>query len=290
MIRSRCEILSSKKAGAYHAVTLVAPDIAERARPGQFIAVAMPEGRQFILRRPFWIHQVSRRGGWAGTMEFLFDPLGRGAEWIAEVGLHRFLDVIGPLGKGFAFPRDPANCLLVAEGYGAAPLYFLAEELRARGKRVDMVVAAPSHDHVFKPIEGKRLAQTIAIVTEDGSLGARGRAMDAVPAMADRCGTDVVYAAGSRETLRAVADFCRARRLPSQVGVEEAMACSLGLCLTCVVPVQRPDGKGYENLRACVEGPAFDPARILWDRWMGEQSRMIPTPPEGFPAVTSWPE
>ena len=53
--------------------------------------------------------------------------------------------------------------------------------------------------------------------------------------------------------------------------------------------VVRKDGSGYENLRACIEGPVFNPARILWDRWMGEEQRLIATPPEGFPVVRTWP-
>src|SRR5437660_8979554 len=74
MKRARAEILSTRKVGVYQSITLVAPEIGERARPGQFLAIAMPEGRAFILRRHFSIHQASRRGGWAGTLEFVVDP------------------------------------------------------------------------------------------------------------------------------------------------------------------------------------------------------------------------
>ena len=73
MIRARCEVLSARKAGLFISVTLVAPEIAERARPGQFILIAAPPGREVFLRRPFFVHQTSRRGGWAGTLEFVFD-------------------------------------------------------------------------------------------------------------------------------------------------------------------------------------------------------------------------
>ena len=66
MTRVRAEILSTRKLGAYHSLTLVAPEIAEKARPGQFLAVKMPEGREFLLRRHFAVHQASRRGGWPG--------------------------------------------------------------------------------------------------------------------------------------------------------------------------------------------------------------------------------
>lgn len=289
MRRVRAEVLSARRLGAYHSLTVVAPEIAERARPGQFLSVAVPGDRSFLLRRHFSIHQASRQGGWAGTLEFAFEPKGPGTEWLAHTRAHQFLDVIGPLGKGFAYPKRLASCLLVAQGHGAAPLYFLAQELRARGKRVDMIVGDRDQEHIFKPIEAKRLSQVIALVTRDGSVGARGRPVELMPEMLERCGTQVVYAAGPRAMLREVADLCSERQIPAQVVVEERMGCGLGMCFTCVVPVQRKDGSGYDNLRACVDGPVFNPARVLWDRWMSDAPRMLPTPPEGFPVVRAWP-
>src|SRR5207249_9667524 len=109
MIRARCEVLSSRAAGAYQSVTLVAPEIAERVRPGQFVEVAMPDGRAYFLRRPFFVHQASRRGGWAGTVELIVDRHGPGSSWLAETHAHEFVDLIGPCGNGFGIPR-PTNC------------------------------------------------------------------------------------------------------------------------------------------------------------------------------------
>ena len=289
MKRVRAEILSTRRLGAYHSITLVAPEIAERARPGQFLAIQMPEGRDFLLRRHFAVHQASRRGGWAGTLEFIVDPTGAGTEWLATARAHEFLDVIGPLGKGFAYPKRLTNCLLVAEGHGAASLYFLAQELIARHKRVDMIVGGETLERVFKPIEGKRLSQTIDIVTRDGSLGDRGSVLDRLAEMADKCGVQVLYAAASEPTLERIAAFCRERQIPAQVAVEERMGCGYGLCFTCVVPVARKDGSGYDHLRSCVDGPVFNPARVLWDRWLSDAPIMLPTPPEGLPVVRTWP-
>ena len=289
MKRVRAEVLNARKQGAYHSITIVAPDVAERVRPGQFLSIGMPPDRAFLLRRHFSIHQASRRGGWAGTIEFVFDARGDATGWLAEVKAHQFLDVIGPLGTAFAYPTKLNSCLLIAEGHGAAPMYFLAQELRTRGKRVDMIVGAESQDHVFKPIEGKRLSQTIAIVTEDGSLGDRGVVLDVLPQMLESTGAQVVYAAARRSTLRSIADACLERQIPAQIAVEEHMACGTGMCFSCALPVIRKDGSGFDNLRACVEGPVFNPARILWDRWMGDEPRFTPTPPEGFRVVRTWP-
>jgi dihydroorotate dehydrogenase electron transfer subunit len=289
MTRARAEILSTRRLGAYHAVTVVAPEIAERARPGQFVAIGMPERREFVLRRHFSIHQTSRRGGYAGTLEFAIDGTDPGSEWLTRARAHEFLDVIGPLGRAFAYPKRLTSCLLVAEGHGAASLYFLAQELRARHKRVDMIVGAEDLERVFKPIEGKRLSQTITIMTADGSAGDRGEALDALPDMVERCGTEVIYAAAPARTLQRVAAFCRERSIPAQVAVEESFGCGVGLCFSCVVPVARTDGSGYDHLRACVDGPVLNPARVVWDRWLSEAPTMIPTPPEGLPVVRSWP-
>ena len=268
MKRVRAEILSTRTLGAYRSLTLVAPELAERARPGQFVAVAMPPGRDFILRRHLTIHQSSRRGGWAGTLEFVVDPAaGPGTAWLADLRAHESLDVIGPLGKPFAYPKRLTNCLLVGEGRSVAGLYFLAQELIARGKRVDMVIGAATLESVFKPIEAKRLSQLVTVMTDDGTLGERGSIIDALPDAMDRCGAEVVYAAGRPAVLRAVAALCRTRKLPAQVAVEERMGCGYGLCGTCAVPVARKDGTGWDHARACVDGPVFNPARIVWDRW-----------------------
>jgi dihydroorotate dehydrogenase electron transfer subunit len=289
MRRARAEILSTRKLGSFQSLTLVAPEIAERARPGQFLAIAMPEAREFVLRRYFGIHQASRRGGWAGTLEFIVDPAGPGSAWLGRAKAHEFLEVIGPLGKPFAYPKRLTNCMLVADGRRAAPMYFLAQELVARHKRVDMVIGGETFDGVFKPIEAKRLSQTVAIVTADGSLGERGRLMDALPDALERTKAEVLYAAAPTRSLRRISELCVERQLPAQVVVEERMACGVGLCNTCVVPVSLKDGSGYEQLRACVDGPVFNPARILWDRWLADGPQMLPTPPGGVETVKGWP-
>jgi dihydroorotate dehydrogenase electron transfer subunit len=114
--------------------------------------------------------------------------------------------------------------------------------------------------------------------------------IDVVPRAAQIAGTEVIYAAGPRRMLRTVAEFCIEQRIPAQVAVEEEMACGTGLCFACVVPVIRKDGSGYDNLRACTEGPVFNPARVFWDRWTTDETRAAPTLPEGSPpVVSSWP-
>lgn len=254
----------------YHSLTIVAPEISAKAAPGQFISIRAPEDNSLLLRRPFSIHRVDRRPGWAGTIEIVFDIRGRGTEMLARSRQHTPLDVFGPLGRPFRLPREPTNCVLVGGGIGAAPLHFLAEELRGHGHRVDFVLGARTQEHLLRPIEAKRTSLTVTFTTDDGSAGKRGVVTDVLPDAIRATGARVVYACGPVPMLRAVAQLCSQMKVPCQVAWEEIMACGFGACLVCAVPV-RLDRKanGEESwawARCCTEGPVFSAARIHWER------------------------
>jgi len=69
--------------------------------------------------------------------------------------------------------------------------------------------------------------------------------------------------ARAESMLRAVGDVARAHAIQAQVAVEEAMACGIGVCMTCVLPVRGADGAS-RFVRSCVEGPVFDADRVRW--------------------------
>src|SRR3954451_14496710 len=101
-VQVRGEVLSVRRAGAYHAMTVVAPGMAEHTRPGQFVAVAVGgDDSSMLLRRAFSIYDVSERGVFGGTVEFVFAVTGRGTAWLANRKPHDPIDVVGPLGRPF---------------------------------------------------------------------------------------------------------------------------------------------------------------------------------------------
>ena len=263
-VQVRGEVLDMRRVGAYHAMTIVAPGIAEQTRPGHFVALAVggPD-TSMLLRRSFSIYRVQERGVYGGTVEIVFAVKGRGTAWLASLDRHAPIDVVGPLGRPFALPKDPVGCVLVGGGYGSAPLFALGEQLRARGCRVDFVLGASTEDRLFGALEGKRMAQSIAITTEDGSLGDRGRVTDVLPGILAKHGGQVVYACGPMGMLQAVSEIATAHGAHSQTAVEESMACGIGVCMTCVMPVIGDDGV-TRMVRSCVEGPVFDGERVRW--------------------------
>jgi dihydroorotate dehydrogenase electron transfer subunit len=140
---------------------------------------------------------------------------------------------------------------------------MLAEQLRERGCRVDVVMGASTEEKLFGVLELKRLASTLTITTDDGSLGERGMVTDVLPELMARVDAAVVYACGPMPMLANVAQIATDLRAYSQCAVEEAMACGIGVCMTCVLPVIGEDGVP-RMLRSCTEGPVFRGDRVLW--------------------------
>jgi dihydroorotate dehydrogenase electron transfer subunit len=261
----RGEVLSLRRVGAYYHLALVAPGIADNARPGQFVALAVGgQDTGLTLRRAFSIYRVSSRGVYGGTVEIVFAVHGAGTAWLAHQPVHAAVDVVGPLGRPFSLPRDPVRAALVGGGYGSAPLFSLAEALRARSCQADFVLGAATSERLFGALDAKRMSSHVAITTEDGSSGRAGRVTDVLPEVLDRSRTDVIYACGPMAMLRAVTAIAAGRGLPVQCAVEEAMACGIGVCMTCVLPVVGEDGV-TRMVRSCVEGPVFHGDRVRWD-------------------------
>jgi dihydroorotate dehydrogenase electron transfer subunit len=275
------EVLSMRRVGAYNAMTIVAPGIAERTKPGHFVALQVggPES-SMLLRRAFAIYDVKERGVYGGTVEFVFSVHGKGTAWLASRRPQDKLDVVGPLGRPFRLPQGRVNATLVGGGYGSAPLLPLAKLLRERGCRVDFVLGAASMDRLFGQLDAKRMSSSIAVTTDDGSIGEQGRVSDVLPQVLDRTGADVVYACGPMAMLRAVSEIAAQRGIPAQVAVEESMACGIGVCMTCVLPVIGDDGVS-RMVRSCVEGPVFLGDRVRWN-----DVGTVPTDVLGAPVST----
>jgi dihydroorotate dehydrogenase electron transfer subunit len=258
------EVLGLRRAGEYHVLTLTAPGIAELSRPGHFVALSVggPDS-SMLLRRAFSIYAVQSRGVYGGTLEIVFAAHGRGTEWLARLHRHDQVDIVGPLGRPFALPKQPVSCVLVAGGYGSAPMFSLADALRARGCRVDVVLGASTESKLFGVLEAKRITASLTITTEDGSNGEPGRVTDVLPAVLARTDADVVYACGPMGMLSAVSEIAAQHGAYSQCAVEESMACGIGVCMTCVLPVIGDDGV-TRMLRSCVDGPVFRGDRVRW--------------------------
>jgi len=258
-------VVETKKIGAYVQITATAPDIPRDFKPGHFVAIAIGDERSsLILRRAFSIYQVNDRGVYGGTVDIVVSAHGPGTDYLANLKRNDTINIVGPLGKPFSLPKEPVPCILVGGGYGAAPLFTLAEALVSRGCRVDFVLGASSQEKLFGMLEARRLSTTLTVTTDDGSSGSMGRVTDVLPELIKKSNSAVIYACGPMKMLQAVAEISQQFGIVSQTSVEESMACGIGVCMTCVLPVIGEDGV-TRMLRSCVDGPAFRGDKVRWN-------------------------
>lgn len=259
-------VVGNKRIGQYHQILLSVGDIVQNTHPGNFVAISVGgENSAMILRRAFAISRISHRSDKGdGTMELIVAPHGSGSRWLCAQLEGASLDVIAPLGTAFGIPTAPAQALLVGGGYGSAPLFGLAEVLKSRGCRVDMILGASTASKIYAPIEGKRSVNSLKIYTEDGSAGISGKVTDPIPGLIQEGVVDVIYSCGPMAMLAAISRIAVATDVVHQCAVEESMACGIGVCMTCVLPVVNSDGD-TKMLRSCIDGPVMDGADVHWD-------------------------
>jgi dihydroorotate dehydrogenase electron transfer subunit len=260
-------VVSNKRIGQYHQILLNIGEVVRSCRPGNFVAISVGgDNSGLILRRAFAISRVSHRSDKGdGTMELIVAPYGSGSTWLCLQMEGSSLDIIAPLGTAFGIPTVPAQALLIGGGYGSAPLFGLAEVLKSRGCRVDMILGASTASKIYAPIEGKRSVSSLKIYTEDGSTGILGKVTDPIPSLIRDGVVDVMYSCGPMGMLGAISRIANEADIVHQCAVEESMACGIGVCMTCVLPVVNLDGD-VAMLRSCIDGPVMDGARVKWDQ------------------------
>lgn len=256
--RAEAEVVAARAVGAHQQLTLLAPQVADAARPGQFVAVRVggPTSTH-VLPRHLFVQRVNRSGSYGGTVDLLVVRRGPGTGWLGDLPVHARVPLVGPLGRPFPLPRDPSPCVLVGEGWAASPLPWLAAVLRERGCPVGLVLLGEGDDDSPGALEARRAGVRVhAAGTSD--------AVAAVDAVVRELDPAVAYLGSSlplaRSLTRRVADL----GLATQVVLPVPMPCGTGLCGGCAVAVSDSDG-APRRVRACLEGPVLPGDRVIWD-------------------------
>jgi dihydroorotate dehydrogenase electron transfer subunit len=264
-------VANTRLSDEYNVVALDAPAIARDALPGQFVMVKPSAGTDPLLRRPFSIFERLRDGdGDFRGLSLLNKRVGAGTAMLYEAKPGDRISVLGPLGRPFVPVDPPAEAWLVAGGVGLAPFVTLAEALVARGTPTTLFYGARSAADLYYAEAFAALGVRVALTTEDGSRGERGRVvLPLVRALAERSpgAAPVIYACGPTPMMRAVAELGAEAGVPVAVSLEPVMGCGMGGCYSCVVPVRSDHGSHF--VRSCIEGPVFDAATLVWDALSG---------------------
>lgn len=243
-------------------IWLRCPEIAQEARPGQFVMVRC--GQECAVPRPFSIHQISNKGDMALFFAVLED--GRGTKWLSSRHRGDMVELFGPLGNSFSISPGSRNLLLVAGGIGVAPLLFLAYQAIKQAYSVKMLLGAsgtftpsgtPNPSQLYpRELMPPGIDLTTITTSPDGKKGLVSELLPDFTGQADQifaCGPMAMY----RDIASRYHSFIKGKSV--QISLEVRMGCGLGVCYGCTI-------KTKSGLRqVCQDGPVFDLDDILWD-------------------------
>jgi dihydroorotate dehydrogenase electron transfer subunit len=249
--RRAAAVTAREHHGAYVVLRCADPR-GPRPQAGQFYMLSAAarwgggDAERPFLPRAFSV--LRARAGRAGELElqFLIEDVGPGSRRLCELGPRDELLLVGPLGAGFAAPREHRSALLVGGGVGIAPLAIWQDQLGD----APALLGFRDGPHAA----GAALLKRAQIATDDGSLGHLGPVTELLSDRLHRDEGVEVYACGPPAMLEAVRRICVTREVPAQLALESAMACGFGACNGCAVLTR--DGL----IRLCLEGPVLDAA------------------------------
>lgn len=233
---------------------MLAPAIAAKAQPGQFVIV---KNGEYGERIPLTIAGTDPG---RGTITIIFQEVGRST---MDLGLldegETITDLVGPLGKPTEIRRF-GRVACVGGGVGTAPLLPITTALHRSGNRIDTIIGARNRELLILVEEMRAVSDTLTIVTNDGSSGEQGFVTTPLERWlsSDRK-YDLVVAIGPLPMMRAVSELTRPYGISTLVSLNPIMLDGTGMCGACRVAV------GNETKFACVDGPEFDGHQVDWD-------------------------
>jgi len=236
--------------------------IYQEAVPGQFVMLRIPNGTVPLLRRPFSIHRRFDRPDGDVAVEVLYKVVGEGTRALSRCKAGDFLDMLGPLGRGFRVREKFRHIYIAAGGIGVAPMLFLAEfflEKKFEVSGVKLFLGGRTAGDLLCEDAFADLGIPVHITTDDGSRGEQGIVTQPLEEAMDNRLPDILYACGPPGMLKGVAGTAGARAIACQISIETMMACGMGACLGCAVEQKSAPDK---YLHACMDGPVFDAGKI----------------------------
>ncbi len=221
-----------------------------QADPGQFVHVLCGVDSGRILRRPFSIYDCGD-----GAVSLLVKTVGKGTAWLAGREAGDSIDLLGPLGRGFE--------ILIAGGAGIAPLHFLQKHLRTLGLQTTTLWGIERGEDYSVLPDMLEAQNELRISSTDGSIGFKGSVIDLFNVTMNR-EYNSIYACGPKGMMVCLAETIDSSKYHTfQVSMEERMACGVGACRGCAVPVASRPGS---YALVCRDGPVFNGGELDWKR------------------------
>lgn len=239
--------------GLTHEMVVEAPQLAKRAKAGQFLIIRIDEKGE---RVPLTIADTDTE---KGTVTVVVQAVGRSTEQMVTLRENDyFQDVVGPLGTASEI-ENYGTVVIVGGGVGIAPIHPIARALKEAGNRVISIIGAKNSDLLFWEDKMAAVSSELYIATDDGSKGHKGFVTEVLAEICDREKVDIVWAVGPMIMMRNCVAVTKERGIRSIVSMNPVMIDGTGMCGGCRVRV------GDETKFACVDGPEFDGDLIDFD-------------------------
>jgi len=261
-------------------IKLAAPECAKNALPGAFIHLQCDRSKP--LRRPISIMRTSPEQGW---IELLYKIVGEGTQLLSRRQVGEQLSMLGPIGKPFELNPERSKPLLIGGGVGMPPMIFIAQNLASNPAYAPFAILGSEVPFPFKAVPSQMIVPGMPEgvigsmpLLEDWGIANRLTSLQGYPGCHEGYVTDLarlwlgqldadslqqveIFSCGPHPMLEAVAQVAKEFDVPCQVSLEEFMACGVGGCAGCVVPVKTEQGEAMK--RVCVDGPVFQANQIF---------------------------
>jgi len=238
-------------AEGFYSFTLSCPEVAAAAKPGQFVNLKVPE---FSLRRPISICEIDKE---AGTLRLVFQIRGDGTEQLAKFEEGDQIDMLAPLGNGFAV--DPSEKIVViGGGIGVPPMLELA---KAYGGNASAILGFRDASTVILEDDFKAHCKETLLYTDNGTKGEKGFVTDGLKKLLETEKPDLICACGPEVMLKNIIKLADEAGIRCFVSMEQRMACGVGACYVCACRMVM-NGEEYFG-HVCKDGPVFDSKQIV---------------------------
>lgn len=218
---------------------------AEKPVPGQFMMLRASAQEPF-LSRPISIHDVGEE-----KLYFVFEARGLGTKNLSSLQNGDEIEILGPLGNGFAIDSIKGKVAVVSGGLGIAPMNYLIKSLMD----CEIDLFAGFKNEVYGINEISEYIKNVYITTENGSVGTKGY----ITEVFNPIEYNTVLCCGPEPMMKAVAKICMEQYVPVYVSMEKHMACGVGACLVCTCKTNEG------NKRTCKDGPVFSGWDVIFD-------------------------
>jgi dihydroorotate dehydrogenase electron transfer subunit len=253
------QVVEHKEAsGGYKVLTLNVPALSGSVKAGQFIHMRVPGLDSAVLRRPFSVYRAV-----GGRVSILYKTVGKGTHSMKAITRGDEVNLIGPLGNGFPAGSKGKLPVLVAGGYGVAPLVLLASRMKRKGF---VFIGGASAVDILCVRDFKAIGWDVRIATEDGSLGEKGlvtKILDEWIVKMEPAEDIEFYACGPDGMLKAVGERALRIGCKAWLSLDKHMGCGVGACLACVQKIKR--NNIISLMRVCRDGPVFEAGEIVWE-------------------------